>query len=114
MAVPRYLHGGTISVLDELKRWSKVEPIDTADTVAKLTAIARYGMGQIRLFSIDTYNPPEDLFCRQRNGWVCFYIAKPLPAGDADVVALMCNHFAPGTLIWLEQEISHRRNVFGV
>jgi hypothetical protein len=81
--------------------------------MAKLTAIALHGMGQIGLFSTDTYDPP-DLFCRQKNGWVCFYVAKPLPTGDAEVVALLCNQFVPGTLAWLQQEVTNRRTLFGV
>ena len=113
MAQPRYPNDGTISVLDELRRRAAVEPNDAADTVAKLTDIALHGMGQIGLFSTDIFAPP-DLFCRQKNGWLCFYVAKPLPPGDADVVALLCVRFVPGTMARLEQEVANRRALFGV
>ena len=108
--VPNYFTDGGISVVAELYQWKAAQWQDVADTLAKLTAIGQYGMSQIGLFSHDTYIPP-DFFCRQLNGWACFYVAKPLPTGDALVYALLCCPVSSANSAAVQAEAARRRAV---
>jgi len=113
MAQPRYFSQGRISVIAEFRQWLAVHPQDAIDTVVKLTALGRHGMSQIRLFSNDIHNPP-DFFCRQLNGWACFYVARPLPNSEAFVVALLSTPVSSSTGLAVAAEAQRRRTLAGV
>ena len=111
---PVYFTQGAINVAAELQQWAaSPQWQDAADTVAKLIAIGKHGMSQIGLFSTDTYSAP-DFFCRQVRGWACFYVARPLRAGDAEVYALRCAAVSSSTSSHAQNEANRRRQLAGV
>ena len=114
MAQPVYFSQGTINVVDELHQWLQSAQWEGAvDTVAKLHNVARHGMALIRLYSTDTHDPP-DLFCRQLNGWACFYVAFAINDNEAFVLALYCTRISSSTGLAAANEAKRRRNLAGI
>jgi hypothetical protein len=114
MAQPVYLSEGRIDVVAEFRLWlQQPQWQDAVDTIAKLTAVAQHGMDLIRLFSVDTHAPP-DLFCRQLNGWACFYVARPLNDTEAFVVALHCTPVSSASGLAAAKEAQRRRALAGI
>lgn len=113
MAQPLYFSQGGINVASEFQQWLTANWQDATDTISKLTALGLHGMGQINLFSNDTHAPP-DFFCRQVNGWACFYVAKAISNTEAQVAALYCTAVLPTTGLAAANEAQRRRTLAGV
>jgi hypothetical protein len=87
--LPDFAQGGGVDVVAEYRSFHGAAPDAAADSLALLTWIRTFGLGEI---PADHFVGPRDLYCEQRAGWGVFYTAGGAVSGRCDLmVLLVCN-----------------------
>lgn len=68
---------GGIDVVREFQIWNAADFAEATTTMAKLCLIANMGLGQVQQNAWGRDRQVDkDMWCRERNGWLCFYVAQ--------------------------------------